>query len=235
MASNPIIKQADKIYFSRGHFRKAVDSEIGHDFLEQYFAANGFTILYPEELTLEEMICYIRKADICATPSGTLPHNYLFAQDKKKTMIVERMTLINEMQVDVDRIKDLDLTYIDGHWLIYPGVSGGGPFCFGYTAAFRKFTNDHRYQHPDERFLSEKYKRDCLRRFMKAHRSFFGYDWGMEKWTTIYAEALFESHEDTVLEFADYIRGIKPFMFKHYFQLSYVKHMIKRVLSKRRG
>lgn len=235
LSINPTIHKAEKIYFSRGHFGKAVNSEIGHDFLEEYFESNGFKILYPEELTLEEMICYIRNADICATPSGTLPHNYLFAQDDKKVIIVERMTLINEMQVDVDRIKNLDVTYIDGHWLVYPETSGGGPFLYGYTQEFRKFTKDFNYKHPDIRFLSERYKKQCLRNFIKTHRSFFVYDWGMEKWTTIYADALVESHEATVIEFSDYIRGDKPFMFVHYFQLPYIKRMIKRTLNSIRG
>lgn len=235
IALNPAINKADKIYFSRGHFRKAIGSEIGNDLLEHYFRLNGFTILYPEELTLEEMICYIRNADVCATPSGTLPHNYLFAQDNKKTIVVERMTLINEMQVDVDRIKDLDLTYIDGHWLIYPGVSGGGPFCYGYTKEFRKFTNDCNYQHPNSYFFSEKYKKQCLRHFLKIHKVFFGYDWGMEKWATMYSEAIFESHEATVQEFEDYIKGNKPFFVKHYVQIPYIKRMIKRLIIQKRG
>ena len=145
------------------------------------------------------------------------------------------MTLINEMQVDVDRIKDLDLTYIDGHWLIYPGVSGGGPFCYGYTEEFRRFTNDYSYRHPADSFYSENYKKSILRRFLKAHRVFFGYDWGMESWTTMYAEALVESHESTVQEFSDYIKGIKPFMLQHYFQIPYIKRMIKRWIMKLRG
>lgn len=235
IACNPTIKKTDKIYFSRGHFQKAVGSEIGNDLLEHYFESNGFTILYPEELSLEEMICYIRNADICATPSGTLPHNFLFAQDNKKTIVVERTPLINEMQVDVDRIKDLDLTYIDGHWLICPGLSGGGPFCYGYTKEFRRFTKDCEYQQPNSVFLSEKYKKHILKNFLKVHRAFFAYDWGMESWTTMYAGAIVEAHDSTVQEFSDYIKGVKPFMLQHYFQIPYMKQMIKRIIMKLKG
>ena len=232
--ADPTIDKAKKIYFSRGHFRKAISSEIGNDFLEHYFESNGFKILYPEELTLEEMICYIRFADICAVPSGTLPHNFLFAQDNKKIIIVERMPMINEIQVDVDRMKDLDVTYIDGHWLIYPGFAGSGPFCYGYTDEFSRFSIDYGYQHPSGYFLSEKYKKFCLKRFLKLHNRFFGYDWGMERWSIIYAEALLESHEDTVHAFFDYIKGNKPFLFHHYFQISYIKKKIKHLVKKAR-
>lgn len=235
VATNPTICQTDKIYFSRGHFKKAINSEIGHELLEHYFKLNGFTVLYPEELSLEEMICYIRNADICATPSGTLPHNYLFAQDHKKTIVVERMTLINEIQVDVDRIKNLDLTYIDGHWLVYPGVSGGGPFLYGYTKEFNKFTNDREYQHPDSGYFADKYRKHVLRKFLKTHKAFFVYDWGMEKWATMYADAIVEAHEDTVQEFYDYIKGNKPFLLKHYFQIPYIKKGIKRFVYQKRG
>ena len=231
----PAIPQSDKIYFSRGHFQKAMGSEIGHDMLEQYFKANGFTILYPEELTLEEMIGYIRQADVCATPSGTLPHNFLFAQDNKEVIVIERTPLVNEMQVDVDRIEDLELTYIDGHWLIYPGFSGGGPFCYGYTKEFRRFTDDGGYRHPADYYLSDKYKKHILKCFLKVHRAFFAYDWGLETWTTMYADAIVESHEDTVQEFADYIKGNKPFLLRHYFQIPYIKRMVKRLIMSGRA
>lgn len=144
------------------------------------------------------------------------------------------MTLVNEMQVDVDRIKDLEMTYIDGHWLIYPGVSGGGPFCYGYTNEFRRFTDDWGYRHPADAFLSERYKKHMMRSFIRIHRAFFVYDWGMEKWTTMYADAIFESHEATVEEFSDYIKGYKPFLFMHYFQIPYIKRMAKRIIHSTR-
>lgn len=70
---------------------------------------------------------------------------------------------------------------------------------------------------------------------MKTHKIFFGYDWGMESWATMYADAIVESHEATVQEFADYIRGNKPFMLKHYFQIPYIKRMVKRLLLQKRG
>lgn len=226
------VKVEEKVYFSRGRFAKAINSEIGNDMLDHYFEKNGFKLLYPEELKLEEMIFYIRNAEICATPSGTLPHNFLFAQDSKKIVEVERMTLINEMQVDVDRIKNLDITYIDGHWLIYPGISGGGPFCYAYTRQFRAYSRDNGYLDVDEVYLSAKYKKTCIRRFLKVHREFFGYDWGMEKWTTIYAKALYEAHQETVEDLKEYICAEKPFLIRHYFQISYIKHAVKRILKR---
>ncbi len=188
--------------------------------------------MYPEELKLDEMIFYIRNAEICATPSGTLPHNYLFAQDNKKVVVVERMTLINEMQVDVDRVKDLDITYIDGHWLIYPGSSGGGPYCYAYNRQFRAYARDNHFFDVDNTFVSNKYKKKCIKRFIKIHRAFFSYDWGMERWTTIYAEALCEAHRETVEDLKEYICGEKPFLIRHYFQISYIKRAIKRLLKR---
>lgn len=88
---------------------------------------------------------------------------------------------------------------------------------------------------PNDYYLSEKFKRQCLRLFLKTHRAFFGYDWGMEKWTTMYVEAIFEAHEATVDEFEDYIKGNKPFLLKHYFKISYIKKMVKKLLCRRRG
>jgi len=225
------IPEEKRIYFSRSHFKKALKSEIGIEFLDHYFMKNGFKILYPEELSLEEMITYIHNADICVTPSGTLPHNMLFAQDMKKTIIIERTALINEMQIDVDRIKDLDTTYIDGHWLIYPGLSGGGPFCYAYTRQFAKFTSDYKFEDPDRFYTSNNYHKKCLRNFIKTHKAFFGYDWGMEEWATIYAKEICEAHKETVEDLNEYITRRKPFLLKHYLQLHYIKRIIKRLMS----
>ncbi len=221
-----------KVFFSRAHFKKASDSEIGNDLLDSFFSNNGFKLLYPEELSLEEMICYIRNAEICAMPSGTAPHNLLFAQDNKKTIIIERTMLINEMQVDVDRIKDLNVTYIDGNWLIYPGLSGGGPFCYAYTRQFDAYAKDNDMKKPDLYYLSDQYKKRSLRRFLKVHQNFFAYDWGMEKWTTIYAKEIYEAHEETVEDLYDYIAGIKPFIPEHFFRLSYIKKAMKQTIKK---
>lgn len=221
-----------QIYFSRSHFNKAINSEIGLDLLDNFFERNGFKILYPEELSLDEMITYIQNAEICAMSSGTLPHNLIFAQDGKKAIMVERTMLINEMQVDVDRIKDLDATYIDGNWLIYPGLSGGGPFCFAYTRQFKSYTKDFGFKDPDNYFTSNKYLKKCLRRFIKIHKRFFAYDWGMEEWTTIYAKELYEAHKETIEDLKGYISGKKPFMWWHYFTMTYIKQTIKRLLSK---
>ena len=61
----------DRVFFSRSHFPKAQAYEAGLDMLDDYFARNGYEVIYPEQLSLAEMICRIRGAQWCASESAS--------------------------------------------------------------------------------------------------------------------------------------------------------------------
>lgn len=117
---DPNWERPAKIYYSRSQFKKGMPFESGFDTLDDFFRRNGYTILYPEKVPLGRMISYIRNADVVASLSGSLPHNMLFARPGQKLEIVERLTINVDNQVGINRIMDLDVTYIDAHIPIYP-------------------------------------------------------------------------------------------------------------------
>ncbi|MBR6563225.1 MAG: glycosyltransferase family 61 protein [Clostridia bacterium] len=221
---------ADKIYFSRSKLGKASGLEFGLETLDDFFERNGYKILFPEQLPLSRMIYYIRNSDVCATLSGSLPHNMLFARDGQKLIIAERLVLNNEIQVNVNAMKSLDVTYVDSHFAVYP-TNMSGPFIIAFTEQLEKFAKDNGLQPPDEKYTSERHLRRCFKKYMKAYKKEYGYRWFMEDWYTKYTDYLWEAYKDAYAAFGAYLSGQKPFLLRHCFELRYIKRLIKRIIK----
>lgn len=227
--------QAEKVFFSRSHFPKAQMYEAGLGLLDNYFAKNGYLVVYPEQLGLAEMISIIRRAKLCSSESGSTPHNMLFAEDGQKLIIIERQSVINNVQSDIDVVRKLDVTYVDGHYTIYPVPTGGGPFFLAYNSWFRMFSHDMGYCDPDEQFISEKYIRKCLNHYMKVYRKDFGELLGMEQWHLTYAGAIYEAYTDSCKVLRPFLSGEKPYRAVQYLQVHTIKKYLKRIVQKLRG
>lgn len=136
-------KPFEKIFFSRAALRKARMHEFNIKEIDSFFKKNGYEIIYPEKITLDEMIFYLNRCEVCAAVSGTLPHNILFAQNGKKLIITERNVVNNEIQADVNIIKNLDVVYIDSAVGAFPVDVSAGPFILGYTDFMDKYAADN--------------------------------------------------------------------------------------------
>lgn len=196
-----------RVFLSRSKLYKAKKTEPGLDMLDNYFSKNGFKILYPENLSLTDLVYYLQNANICAAESGTLPHNFLFAQQKKTCIIVERQAVINEIQLNIDVMKELSVTYIDSHYFIYPVFAGGGPFLLAYNHWLSDFSKSNDYLPPDDRYLSKFYIKKCLRQYMKSYVENYGYRWGLESWMTVYSDLLYEAYSDSLTQLGEYLDG----------------------------
>ena len=130
--------QAKKIFLSRKNWGKGKKLEFGHDMLENYFKKNNFSVVYPEELTIKELICITNNADVVASISGSTAHNSLFFNNVKKFIIIEKTNFYNEIQIDINIIKNMDIDYIDANISLYPADVGLGPFVYAYTDNYDK-------------------------------------------------------------------------------------------------
>lgn len=220
-----------KIYYSRSQLAKGLPYEFGFDALDNFFEKNGYKILFPEKVPLDQMIHYIRNSDVVATLSGSLPHNMLFAANGQKVEIVERLVISDDNQTDVNRMRELNVTYIDANIPVYT-IDFVGPFIMGYTEQMRKFAEDHGYLPPDEQFLSEKHYKKCFVQYMKAYKDLYRYKWFMHDWYADFAESQIEGFQAGMAYFGDYLNGKKPFLWHHYFELHYLKQLIKRLIGK---
>lgn len=227
---NPSWAPLEKIYYSRSQFAKGIPFEFGYDLLDDFFARNGYTILYPEKVPLGQMIFYIRNARVVASLSGSLPHNMFFAKNGQTVEILERCTINDDNQVDVNRIRQLHVVPIDANIPIYP-INFVGPFIMGYTPELQRFAEDNGYTAPDAKYLTDKYLKHCFVNYMKAYKDLYRYNWFMYDWYDRFADTMIEAYQAGHAYFGDYLDGRKPFLWHHYFELHYLKQFIKRLLK----
>ena len=227
---DPAWQPLEKIYYSRSQLSKGIPFEFGFDMLDDFYAKNSYTILYPERVPLGQMIFYIRNARVVASLSGTLPHNMLFARNGQKVEIVERCVINIDNQVDVNQIRDLDVVNIDANIPIYT-INFVGPFIMGYTPELQRFAEDNGFLPPDAKYLTEKYYKTCFVRYMKAYKDLYRYNWFMYDWYASETDYLIEAYQAGHAWYADYLDGKKPFLWHHYFEFHYWKQLVKRLLK----
>lgn len=228
---DPTWETPEKIFYSRSQFAKGKPFEFGFECIDNFFEKNGYTILYPEKVPLSRMIHYIRNSKVVASLSGSLPHNMLFANQGQKLEIVERLVINDDNQTDVNRLRELDVTYIDANMPIY-AVNFVGPVIMGYTEQLQSFAEDNAYDAPDARYLTEGYRKQCFCRYMKAYQDLYNNRWFMEDWFAQFANSIYEGFQAGLTYFGDYIDRKKPYRWYHYFEFHYWKQFVKRLLGR---
>lgn len=229
----PEWKASDKIFFTRSQFAGKSGYEFGMEALDHFFQKNGYTVLAPENLTLSQMIYYIRSASQVASISGTLPHNMLFGNNGQKLVVIERLVINVDFQVSVNQMRELNAVHIDANFPLYT-IDTHGPYMLGYNHLLESYIADHALQPLDPEFASQTYLDKCFKQYMRAYQDNYRYRWHKESWYPEIADSLWEAYEDTYPYFREYIDGNKPFLPEHYFQFHYFKQWIKRLLRLRR-
>lgn len=140
------LKVYDKIYFTRTRLASSQNKEIGEKDLEQLFESNGFKIMSPETLSLEEQIYYIHHCRIMTGLSGTIPHNIIFAGGGMQLVILNRTCIPNPPQLLLNRLcREVKVTYVDVYHqatLKHPSDYGSGPFWVEINENVRRFCQD---------------------------------------------------------------------------------------------
>lgn len=228
--ADPAWKPLEKIYYSRSQLAKGRPFEFGFETLDDFFQKNGYTLLYPEKVPLSQMIFYIRNAQVVASLSGSLPHNMLFANQGQRVEILERCVLNDDNQTDVNRIRELKVTYIDANISLYT-IDFVGPFIMGYNENLQRFAADNGYVPPDPKYCTKAHYRKCFIQYMKAYEDLYGYNWFMMDWYTPFAAQLWEAYQDGQKYFGEFLNRSRPFRWYHYLRFHYFKQFIKRVLT----
>lgn len=180
-------KNEKKIYLSRS---KSEHQDIYNEsYFERFFEGQGYKILNPELLPLEEQIAYAAGADEIACTYGTLSHWSLFAKDNTKLINLLRYPYaISNRQLFIDRMRNLDSVYIDTTLNILPAKHVGCPYIVGPTVYWQDFLQqEYSIEHRTDVFeyLNNSgihfgnYIRDYLERlssFRSSYKILFGYD-----------------------------------------------------------
>ena len=67
--------------------------------LDSLFRNNGFSVLYPEEVSLTKMIGYLQHARFIASESNSICFNGIFAGLESEYIIMERYASFDSCQV----------------------------------------------------------------------------------------------------------------------------------------
>ncbi len=219
-----------KIFLSRTHIKNIMKSEIGSDLIDDFFERNGFYIIHPQEISLAELIFYMCSADEVASISGSISHNILFAKDHAKITVIERNVNNNDFQFYISIMKALNSTHVDATNPIYIVNQGIGPCIFGYNAYLQSFADKNNYLPPSDKYLTDKYKRKCLKTYMRTYKNFYSYQWYMPEIYYDFIEVLHEAYKDGFNEYREYLNGTRLFTLHDIFSPIGI-HFIRRTLS----
>ena len=137
------LKEKKKIYFSRTHFS---NRDVGEWEIEKGFKENGFEILYPEQLSVVEQIFYISNAEILVSLSGTIPHNFIFANKEAKIIILNRFPITHYPQYQLNYVFNLDVEWIDVYnkWYLLHQTNYGSPKIWvEFSPCLRRYFEDN--------------------------------------------------------------------------------------------
>ena len=137
--ADPSAKIYGQVYLTRTGFNKAKKTEFGEDVIERNFANAGFKVISPEQCSLDEQISIIRNAKHIAAVCGTITHNMLFATEKIRITIINKTYVLNVMQMDINRMRNLNVDYVDAFESPFPISLGIGPFLFKASEQLSEF------------------------------------------------------------------------------------------------
>ncbi len=105
-------KTYDKIYLSRVRFARS-KKELGERRIQSIFEENGYQVLYPEELSLEEQIWYYKNCKEIVTTNGTIAHNVVYAKEGIRLVMLKRFKEENTHQLAINQICGIDYIEVD--------------------------------------------------------------------------------------------------------------------------
>lgn len=138
-------KKCEKLYFSRS---KLKDNIIGELEIEKTFKNNGYSIIYPEELSIKDKIAYIKGCSFFAALSGTTPIWMVFSEGNiQEAYVLERFMPMHHNQIMVNQMRNINTYWIDCNCTFLPVGYGPGPCLVGITPYLESFFIEKNYQY----------------------------------------------------------------------------------------
>ena len=223
--------KSNNLLLSRAHLSSCRGRQINIEYIDRLFAENGFEIIYPEEITLTELICKMDRANRIMTYSGSTAHNLILASDASY-VVLERSAATNMPQIGVFLAKTCDnVTLVDVayHPLI---TSSSDPLAiYGLTAYLKTFIEDSDYCMPadfDSMFCPKKE----LKEYMKYHKRYYGYKMGFNEWESIQYNAIIDAYYESLPRYRKWLGCQSPLRFLDWFSPRILYRIIKRVITR---
>lgn len=207
----------DNVFFSKRKCEISIYANINEKFIDKFFEKNGYTIFYPERLSLVDTIGIIQNAKCFCGLASSLAHNQLFGHSNQTMISIEKQAFFNPYQIFVANITGCECVFIDACRSIFT-VNAGGPFIFDYTDYLDKYVRDNKLI-PGEPMSEYKFKK-AFKKYMR-HYFFFNREFPPDyKFQQYIVDMTREAYNDTVSQ-------------KKVFQLSYYNRVIIKLKKMR--
>lgn len=120
LVNNVAPKQCDKIYISKSkvNSKESGSFTLNENFFEEFFASQGFKIIYPEQMSVHDQIAYISGSNEIACIAGTLSHLAVFAKKDVKLICLIRSNLdlwntFTRRQLIINSLRNINCIFVD--------------------------------------------------------------------------------------------------------------------------
>ena len=139
-------KAPKKIYLSRT--KVSHNPVLGEKQIEKIFENNGYSIIHLQEFPIERQIALMKNAEAIAGVEGTALHFSLFMRNKTSLICIHRYNVIIAMQILIDKLKNINASYIDASIDPYSKAKNTCPACIiGTNDNLRRFFDDNRFKY----------------------------------------------------------------------------------------
>lgn len=108
---------AEKVYLTRTKLGRKKDW--GEKDVEQLFRDNGYNIISPETLSVDDQIKLMMHAKAVVTTEGSIAHTLMFANRDCRCAVLRKANYINKYQILIAKVFLGHFTYVDANHSIY--------------------------------------------------------------------------------------------------------------------
>ncbi len=146
------ISPYEKIYLSRVKFSKGKKIDYGEQTIVDFFEANGFKTIYPDDYSMAEQMFFVENCKVFAAVGGASAMNVIFASKCPEVIIVNRLKgwqhhlwIISQM-LNAESWRYIDVYYEPYKFLKQTSI--GGPFLYWKNKNLKAFAKDNGYVIP---------------------------------------------------------------------------------------
>lgn len=132
-----------KVYFSRESFGKP---EWGENEVSRNFERNGFEVVYPEKISLDEQIAILQKADIVASENSSICLNSVFAREGLKWIVINKYSAVHKNFSEFHYMSKIDPIFIDAYsekLNFYGETVGTRPYLVSFNKNLKEYFDDN--------------------------------------------------------------------------------------------
>ena len=162
---------AKKVFFSKQLSRSG--RAIGESYIQRVFFDNGYEVFYPEKMTLYETISVLKGCDEFVASSGTNFHNSIFLNDGVAGVCLNRSAHFHPIQTMINRMRCLNVSYIDVFIKSTPDSFGNAPCFVGVTKHLVRYFDFNSFSFSTRKFFWASVFRSLEYLWFKLYRAVY--------------------------------------------------------------